>query len=113
MWGFGWEGSHTQYDIQYHIVWTTKYRYEVLTEKDGEALYDWANSGETPYNYSAVQENIINLATELGGSKDLEVKAATMDILGQANPRNCRDRDLLDKSLATLNALKASRGGSK
>ena len=88
-------------------------RYEVLTEKDGEALYDWANSGETPYNYSAVQENIINLATELGGSKDLKVKAATMDILGQANPRNCRDRDLLDKSLAALNSLKASRGGSK
>ena len=22
--------SHPQYDIQYHIVWTTKYRYEVL-----------------------------------------------------------------------------------
>jgi len=27
------KGSHTQYDIQYHIVWTTKYRYEVLTGK--------------------------------------------------------------------------------
>ena len=23
-------------------------RYEVLTEKDGEAIYDWANAGETP-----------------------------------------------------------------
>ncbi len=25
--------SHVQYDIQYHIVWTTKYRYKVLVNK--------------------------------------------------------------------------------
>lgn len=24
------KGSHTTYDIQYHIVWVTKYRYKVL-----------------------------------------------------------------------------------
>jgi putative transposase len=24
-------GSHTIYDIQYHLVWVTKYRYHVLT----------------------------------------------------------------------------------
>ena len=24
------KGSHTQYDLEYHIVWTTKYRYKVL-----------------------------------------------------------------------------------
>ena len=27
------KSSHVQYDIQYHIVWTTKYRYKVLTGK--------------------------------------------------------------------------------
>lgn len=32
------KGSHTQYDIQYHIVWTTKYRYEVLNGKIAERL---------------------------------------------------------------------------
>ena len=26
-------GGHTQYDIQYHIVWTTKYRYKILVDK--------------------------------------------------------------------------------
>ena len=26
-------GGHTQYDIQYHIVWTTKYRYKILDGK--------------------------------------------------------------------------------
>ena len=89
-------------------------RYEVLTEKDGEALYDWANSGvEAPFNISKAQQDIINLATELGGSKDPDVTKATIDILGEANPKNCTDEVLLKQSLAALNSLKASRGGSK
>ena len=32
------KGSHTQYDIQYHIVWTTKYRYKILKGKIAERL---------------------------------------------------------------------------
>ena len=89
-------------------------RYEVLTEKDGEALYDWANAGEDfAFNISKAQNDIISLATELGGSKDPEVKAATIDILKEANPKNCTDEVLLKQSLAALNSLKASRGGSK
>ena len=32
------KGSHTQYSIEYHIVWTTKYRYKVLTGKIAERL---------------------------------------------------------------------------
>ena len=27
------KGAHTQYDLTYHIVWITKYRKEILTEK--------------------------------------------------------------------------------
>lgn len=27
------KSSHVQYDIEYHIVWTTKYRYRVLNDK--------------------------------------------------------------------------------
>ena len=27
------KSSHVQYDIEYHIVWTTKYRYRVLSGK--------------------------------------------------------------------------------
>lgn len=89
-------------------------RYEVLTEKDGEALYDWANAGEDfAFNIPKAQNDIINLATELGGSKDLEVKAATIDILKEANPKNCTNEALLKQSLKALNSLKASRGGSK
>lgn len=89
-------------------------RYEVLTEKDGEALYDWANTGEDfAFNISKAQQDIINLATELGGSKDPDVTKATIDILGEANPKNCTDEVLLKQSLDALNSLKVSRGGSK
>ena len=28
--------SHVQYDLQYHLVWTTKYRYKVLNGKISE-----------------------------------------------------------------------------
>ena len=89
-------------------------RYEVLTEKDGEALYDWANAGEDfAFNIPKAQNDIISLATELGGSKDPEVKAATIDILKEANPKNCTNEALLKQSLKALSAVKASRGGSK
>ena len=89
-------------------------KFDVLTEKDGEALYDWANSGvEAPFNISKAQQDIIDLATELGGSKDPDVTKATIDILGEANPKNCTDEVLLKQSLAALNSLKVSRGGSK
>lgn len=89
-------------------------KFDVLTEKDGEALYDWANSGvEAPFNISKAQQDIINLATELGGSKDPDVTKATIDTLGEANPKNCTDEVLLKQSLAALNSLKVSRGGSK
>jgi len=89
-------------------------RYDLITEKDGEALYDWANSGEEPvFNISKAQNDIIALATELGGSKDPEVKKATMDILGEANPKNCNDELLLKQSLNALNLLKKSRGENK
>lgn len=89
-------------------------RYEVLTEKDGEALYNWANAGDDfAFNVTEVQNNIIKLATELGGSKDAEVKAATIDILKEANPKNCNDEELLKQSLNALNLLKANRGGNE
>lgn len=89
-------------------------RYEILTEKDGEALYDWANAGEEfALNIPKAQSDIIALATELGGSKDPEVKKATIDILGEANPKNCTNEALLRQSLNALNSLKESRGGSK
>lgn len=33
-------GPHTVYDIQYHMVWVTKYRYRILTGEIGTRLRD-------------------------------------------------------------------------
>ena len=27
------KGSHTVYDIQYHFIWITKYRYKILRDR--------------------------------------------------------------------------------
>jgi putative transposase len=38
-------GSHTVYDIQYHVVWTTKYRYKILRGKVAERLRELIRQG--------------------------------------------------------------------
>ena len=38
-------GSHTITDIQYHVVWTTKYRYKILKEKIAERLRELLRQG--------------------------------------------------------------------
>ena len=38
-------GSHTEYDTQYHIVWTTKYRYRVLQGRVAERLRELIRQG--------------------------------------------------------------------
>lgn len=80
----------------------------ILTEEHGAQIIQWANSGREPepkYDYKKAQKEIIDLATKLGGSKDPKVKAATIDILGEANPMNCNNKDLLEESLKELRKL--------
>lgn len=38
-------GSHAVYDIQYHVVWTTKYRYKVLHGKVAKRLRELIRQG--------------------------------------------------------------------
>lgn len=79
----------------------------LLTEKHGEQLIKWANSGEEPaFNITRAQQEIIELATALGGSKNEKVKEATIDILGVANPKACNDESKLKASLAKLKEIK-------
>jgi REP element-mobilizing transposase RayT len=35
-------GSHTVYNIEYHFVWVTKYRYKVLTGDVAHAYGNWS-----------------------------------------------------------------------
>ena len=39
------KGSHTIYDIKYHVVWVTKYRYKVLSKGVGERLRELIRQG--------------------------------------------------------------------
>ena len=34
------KGSHTRYDMKVHLVWSTKYRYNVLTKEVGKRVRD-------------------------------------------------------------------------
>jgi putative transposase len=40
-------GGHTKYDIKYHIVWITKYRYKILTPEMGRRLKELLIQGCT------------------------------------------------------------------
>lgn len=85
---------------------------DVLTEKSGEALYDWANDGDpvkSPAERAAevkrVQEQITAKCTELGGSKNSEM----MDwYKGRFNGNHTaiKDLDLLTQALSELDAFK-------
>ena len=39
------KGSHTIYDIKYHIIWVTKYRYKMLTGRIAERLRELIRQG--------------------------------------------------------------------
>ena len=86
-------------------------RYEKLTEKDGEALYDWANSGETP-TPKPIEKDLTNLknqitarAIELGGKKNPEVGRVSQEILGDVKPKDCENEAKLTALLDALNSL--------
>ena len=39
------KGSHTVYDIEYHVVWTTKYRYKILEGRIAERMRELLRQG--------------------------------------------------------------------
>ena len=51
-------GSHTQYDIEYHIVWTTKYRYKVLKGNVAERLRELIRQGCEVRNITIIRRSI-------------------------------------------------------
>ena len=49
------QGSHTVYDIKYHLVWVTKYRYKVLT---GEVAFFYHPTFQVPYERIRVSDGV-------------------------------------------------------
>ena len=52
------KGSHAVYDIEYHIVWTTKYRYKVLQGKIAERLREVLRQGREAHGMTIVRGSI-------------------------------------------------------
>ena len=78
--------SHSVWDCKYHLVWTTKYRYEVLGTEVGqrcrELLREIARSKEmTIY---AVSINRDHLHMLIGIAPNLSVSRAVQYLKGQA-----------------------------
>lgn len=91
-------------------------KFDVLNEKDGEALYDWANSGNEPvkapeYDIPKLREDIIARAKELGGSKNPNVKEACERLIGTLNPNKSEDGRALTQLLDELKAIEISKQG--
>lgn len=95
-------------------------RFSVITAKDGEALYDWCQNGITeekkvvPIQKSEdiavntddvdyLKKQIVAKAKELGGSKNVSVKAVAAEF---GNPNALTDVDTLKKYLDALNNIK-------
>lgn len=90
-------------------------KYEILTETHGEALYDWANTGEKPVtppttsqpaeaDLESIKSEIISKATNLMKSHKNEV-IETLKIAPEGNPNKLSDVETATKLLEALNNI--------
>ncbi len=94
-------------------------RYEVLTEKDGEKLYEWANTGDAPASSKPVKsfleaeisdeekldqikKDIITLCKELGGSKNKPLMEALKKYVKSGNPNAIKELAAAEECYAEL-----------
>ena len=98
-------------------------RYDILTEKDGEALYNWANDSDIPATVkepkkfeeaeitqedqlAAIKKEIIALCTELGGTKNKDLMETLGKFSTSKNPNAIRSIDKARECLAALKNIK-------
>ena len=96
-------------------------RYDVLTEKDGEKLFDWANSGDAPVpkpivktstvieeDIKEVKKQVVGLAREKSAISD-DIKTTVKGILAKyhtsGNPNKIEDIEQLKLLLKDLNNI--------
>ena len=89
-------------------------RYDVLTERDGERLYEWANTGEARKeapptiqtsvepDINAINDESIALCKELGGSKNPELMEIVKKYVTNGNPKNITDINIAKECLEAL-----------
>lgn len=98
-------------------------KFEVLTEKDGERLYDWANKGDAPApkkeqpkyeeatydevdTLTAIQNEIISYCTQLGGTKNQELMTTLKEYVANGNPKGIKDVMKAKECLGKVKAIK-------
>lgn len=97
-------------------------RYDVLTEKDGEKLYAWANTGEVPApkaptitpssdidlvdELKSIQKEIIGYCTKLGGTQNAELMSVLKQFSSNGNPNAIKDVNEAVKCLEMVKKLK-------
>lgn len=94
-----------------------------LTEKDGQALYQWANSSDIPatvketkkYTEATVddaekiavaQKSVIELMVSIGGTKNTEAMAILKSYTKTGNPKQIKTLAELEEVYKKLNAVK-------
>ena len=133
-------GSQTDKDISYEVMLSlqldqdTHYahadkdntglwpetRYSVITAKDGEALYEWCEKGETPQSkpekkvevefeieddLKSVKSQIIAAAKAAGGSGNETVMTIIKEYAPSGNPNSIKDIDKAKELLSKLQTL--------
>lgn len=95
-------------------------KYEILTEADGEKLYEWANSGQAPASLPKfapeeddvpvdelpeIKKQIISKCVELGGQSNTELMETLKKFVANGNPNSIKSIDKAKECLAALNTL--------
>ena len=92
-------GGHTVWDLKYHIVWTTKYRYKVLAGDVGlrtrELLREIALSQEMVIHAGSVNRDHVHLLTSI--PPQLSVSRAVQFMKGKSSHRLLSEFSLLKK----------------
>ena len=82
-------GSHTSWDLKYHLVWTTKYRYQVLGGDVGyrlrELLREIAKSQEMQIHAGSVNRDHVHLLISI--PPQISVSRAVQFLKGKSSHR--------------------------
>lgn len=99
-------------------------RYEVLTEKHGVQLYEWANKGDKPTpkvekenTYTSatadpeivlknIKDEIISLCNTLGGTKNADLMETLKSYVSSGNPNAIKDIDKAKECLVKIKGIK-------
>ena len=98
-------------------------RYDILTEKDGVALYNWANDSDIPPTIKEpkkfeeaditpedelklIKQDIVTLCKELGGTKNTQLMETLKQFTASGNPNAIKSVDKARECLAAIKGVK-------